>query len=78
MANNYVFALYEVHHIEGAHMHSLFTTRKAALKSGLELKRKRVQEALDDYRLLGMKEAEYCYRNCWANVTVCVEKERVY
>ena len=45
MDNKYVFALYEVHHIEGAHMHSLFTTRKAALKSGLELKRKRVQQA---------------------------------
>lgn len=73
----HVFVLYEVHKYEGAHMQSVFSTRLAALKSGLELKRRRVQQALDDYRLLGMKEAEYCYRNCWDNVSVCVERESV-
>lgn len=76
--DSHVYALYEVNEFEGAFMVALFKTRLSALKSGLELKRKRVQQALDDYRLLGMPEAEYCYRHCWDNIKLCVEIEKIY
>ncbi len=73
-----VFGLYEVHAIEGPHLVALFATRKAALKSGLALRRKRVQQALDGYRSLGEPAAEYCYRHCWENIRLCVEEETIY
>ena len=75
MNNKTVYALYEVHKFEGAFIVALYQTRLDALKSGLALKRKRVQQALDDYRMLGIPEAEYCYRNCWENVSLSVEAE---
>lgn len=75
---NHVYALYEVDKYEGAHMVALFKTRLSALKSGLALKRKRVQQALNDYRLLGIPEAEHCYRHCWDNIELCVELEKIH
>lgn len=69
-----VFALYEVHKYEGGHMVALFESRRSALKSGLSLRRKRVEQALEDYREFGCDSAEYCYRNVWKDVKICVEE----
>jgi hypothetical protein len=59
-------------------MIGLFRTRLSALKYSLILKRRGVQQALDDYRLLGMKEAELSYRYHWENVKFCVNEEPIY
>jgi hypothetical protein len=69
-----VFALYEVSEYEDAHMVDLFSTKKGALKSGLALRRKMVQQHLDNYRTYGWDEAEYNYRHCWDDVKLCVEE----
>lgn len=56
--NDYAFALMEISP-EGAHVYSLYATRKAALKSGLALVAKSCQENLDFYRKTGYCECSY-------------------
>jgi len=67
-----VFSLVESG-FEGAYTHSIYETKRAAYKSMLMLKQKRVKEALDFYRLTGESSAEYCYRNHSDRLTVCEE-----
>ena len=74
----YMYALYEIHKYEGAHMHAVFSTRKAALKSMLVLKRREVQSRLNDRKELGKDLCGDFYMYCWEDVTLMVEKLEVH
>jgi len=74
---NKAYVLFEVCKYEGAHMVALYSTSKAAWKSGLELKRNRVAEALDFYRMTGEPAAEFWYRHCWDSTYLAVELEEI-
>ena len=72
--------VYEIHKYgDGSHMHAVFSTRRAALKSMLVLRRREVQRGLDDYKLFGREfvpKDSYVY--CWEDITLSVEKLEIH
>ena len=68
-----IWALLEVGY-EGGFLHSVYDSKRVALKEMLALKRKCVAENLEAQRQFGKDLSRDFYKDTWTNVSVVVEQ----
>lgn len=71
-----VYALKE-HNRSCWHTHAIFSSKRAAWLSGLSLKKKEVEDALDFRSLHGKRDFRGNYRFIWWDADICVEPYEV-